>query len=231
MKIMQQIQIAIRMRPGAARAARQQAVPRRRFSVRRVAIGIALIQCLTLAYAADPLPAQAPDRPPGPAQKPAYVPQGHQMQRYQAFARQAKLPLMTITNQTELEVGETVKSDVTRLAQVSSREKEALAGQFGVPVGVMEVVVQRVASSSPPSAAQLAQELRTAVIDYRFLQIEWDRYHPPAEGQTTRATALAALQAGDISKAWELYDGLHKPQAPAVAPPAPPANLRVIAQP
>jgi hypothetical protein len=55
------------------------------------------------------------------------------------------------------------------------------------------------------------------------LQGEWGRYHPPAESQKVKADALAALQAGDISKAWELYDGLERP--------APPSNLRIISQP
>ena len=101
------------------------------------------------------------------------------MERYKAFARQAELPPITVATNVLIEVGGVVKMDVTRLAQISAREKEALAGQFSVPVGVIDKLVQRVASNSPPAADQLAQELRTAVIDYRFLQIEWDRYHPP----------------------------------------------------
>jgi hypothetical protein len=124
-----------------------------------------------------------------------------------------------------------VKTDATRLAQLSVREKEALAGQFGVPVAVIDKLVQRVASSSPLAAEQFAQELRTTVVDYRFLQIEWKRYHPPAEGQKTKAAGLEALQAGDISKAWELYDGLRKPQAPAIGAPVPPVNLRIVTPP
>ena len=149
----------------------------------------------------------------------------------QSFARQAQLPSITATNSTVLEVGGMARTDAARLAQLSTREQEALAGQFGVPVGVITKVVQRLASGSPPAADQLAQELRTAVIDYRFLQIEWKRYHPPAEGQRSKVAALEALQAGDIGKAWELYDALRKPQAPAIGAPAPPVNLRVVAQP
>ena len=113
--------------------------------------------------------------------------------------------------------------DATRLAHLSTNEAEALAGQFKVPVGVINRLAQRFACSSPLAAEQLAQEIRTAVIDYRFLQIEWERYHPSAEGQKTKAAALEALQAGDIGKAWELYDALGRP--------SPPANLRVVAGP
>jgi hypothetical protein len=153
------------------------------------------------------------------------------MARYKAYARQAELPLITATNNAMLEVGGMVKTDTTRLAQLSVGEKEALAGQFGVPVAVIDKLVQRVASRPPPAADQFAQELRTVVVDYRFLQIEWNRYHPPADGQKTKAAALVALQAGEISKAWELYDGLRRPQAPAIAAPAPPANLRIVTSP
>lgn len=138
---------------------------------------------------------------------------------------------ITVTNRTVLEVGGVVNTDTTRLAQLSTREKEALAGQFRVPVGVIDKLAQRLAPSLSLDAERVAQELRTAVIDYRFLQIEWERYHPTATGQAAQAAALEALQSGEISKAWELYDGLRRPRAPVIAAPAPPANLRVVAQP
>ncbi len=189
------------------------------------------MQCLTVVQADDALPLRVPDSQPTQVQKPAYIPKGRQMKRYEVFARQAELPSITATNNTLLQVGGVVNTDTTRLAQLAPREKEALAGQFGVPVGVIDRLMQRLAGSSPPAADQLAQEIRTAVIDYKFLQIEWDRYHPAAEGQKTKAAALDALQTGDITKAWELYDGLRRPLAPAIAAPAPPSNLRVIAQP
>ena len=152
------------------------------------------------------------------------------MARYKAFVRQSELPLITTTNNALLEVGGKVKTDTTRLAKLSAPDKEALAGQFGVPVAVIDKLVRRVASGSTPTAGQFAQELRTAVVDYRFLQLEWKRYHPPAEGQKTKAAGLEALQAGDISKAWELYDGLRKPQAPAISAPSAPTGLRIVNQ-
>ena len=231
MMTMKQPYITVLIRSGASNLARKETVASCRLTVPRLAVCAALIQCVASAQADDALAARQPDTQSTQIQKPAYVPQGRQMERYKAFARQAKLPLITATNSALLEVGGMVKTDTTRLAQLSIQEKEALAGQFAVPVGVVDKLVQRVASSPPPGAGQFAQELRTAVVDYRFLQIEWKRYHPPTEGQKTKAVALAALQAGDISKAWELYDGLRKPQAPSIAAPAPPANLRVVAQP
>ena len=196
-------------------------------SVRRLALWVALVQCLSFGHAAEPISADAPDNAPVQAQKAAYTPQGRQIKRYKAFARQAQLPAMR-TNDTFLEVGDAVKTDVSRLAEFSASEKQTLARQFEVPVGVIDKLVRRAGTASPSSADEFAQAVRTAVIDYRFLQIEWDRYHPPAEGQQVKATALAALQSGELAKAWELYDGLHKPASPAIAAPAPPANLRVV---
>ena len=192
-------------------------------AVRGIAAYALVIQCLNLARAADTLSVTEPVAPTAPAQKPAYTPKGRQMERYKAFARQAEMPSITVTNRTMLEVGGAVRTDLKRLGQLSGSEKAALADQFGVPAGVIGNVVERAAKNPSPGAAQIAQDIRTAVIDYRFLQGEWGRYHPPAEGQQLRAKALAALQAGDISKAWELYDGLQRP--------APPANLRIVGQP
>jgi hypothetical protein len=181
------------------------------------------MQCLAPVQADDALPTRQPDTQPTQTQKPAYIPQGRQMERYKAFARRTELPPITATNETVFQVGGVVNTDATPLAKLSAREKSALAGQFNVPVGVINTLAQQLASGSPPAAGQLAQGIRTAVIDYRFLQIEWERYHPPGEGQKTRAAALEALQAGDLRKAWELYDGLRRPSAPA--------TVRVAGQP
>ena len=189
------------------------------------------MQCLTPARAGDVLPVGEPDRQPTQDQKPTYVPQGCQMNRYKAFARQTELPAITVATNVLIEVGGVASIDVARLAQLSTREKEALAAQFSVPVGVIDKLVQRLAGNPGPAADQIAQQLRTAVIDYKFLQIEWDRYHPPIEGQQTKSNALVALQGGDLAKAWELYDGLGRPEPPAAARPAPPTNLRVVVGP
>ncbi|HOX56421.1 MAG TPA: hypothetical protein P5205_06945 [Candidatus Paceibacterota bacterium] len=153
------------------------------------------------------------------------------MRRYQAFARQAQLAPITVTSETTLEVGGTVKTDITRFPQLSARETEILAGKFEVPAGVIAEVARSLSDNPQPRAAQLAHELRTAVVDYRFLQSEWGRYRPPLEGQQVKTAALDALESGDIAKAWTLYDALDKPQAPAVSRPAPPGNLRIVTGP
>lgn len=228
MKMMRPRHPIILRRPGLAGGPANRTVSSRGLSVRSVAVCAAVVHCLTMARAADAPPARAPGSEPLRVQTQPYTPQGRQMKRYQAFARSAELPLTIPTDKTTLEVGSRVKTDIRRLTQLSSQEKRALAEQFEVPVGVIEKLVQRVANVPHLEAADFAQELRTAAIDYRFLQGEWGRYHPPTEGQKVKAEALDALNAGEIGKAWELYDALGKPQAPAVAPPQPPANLRVV---
>jgi hypothetical protein len=220
---MKRIQIASVMRPGFTGMTVNQRVNVFLLAIRSIVFCAIVAPCLTPAWADDALPAKQPADHAAQAQTPAYTPQGYQMERYKAFARQAPMPVIIATEKTTIEVGGTVKADLSRLAQLSSQEKEALAGQFGVPARVIDKVAERAASNPSPSAAQLAQDLRTAVVDYRFLLGEWTRYNPPAEGQQLKAAALQALQSGDISKAWELYDGLQRPAAPG--------NLRVVAGP
>jgi hypothetical protein len=219
MKLMRRdLTITLRHSGSSNLAATRRAAPWRLAISRIVACAI-LAQCLGPAQAADALSGTEPPL----AQKRDYMPKGRQMERYKAFARQAEMPAITVANKTTLEVDGTVKTDLARLAQLSIQEKEALTTQLGVPAAVIGKVVERAAHSPQPDAAQLAQDIRTAVVDYRFLQGEWKRYNPPAEGLMIKTNALQALQSGDISTAWELYDGLQRP--------APPGNLRIVSQP
>ena len=106
-----------------------------------------------------------------PAQKPAYTPQGRQMGRYKAFARQAQMPAIKVLDQTTLAVGDTPSADLHRLARLSA-QRERGAGRPVRSAGERSSakVLDSATNSPPPDAAQLAQDLRTAVIDYRFLQ-------------------------------------------------------------
>jgi hypothetical protein len=221
--MMKQNAIASLMRQDFTGATKHQRVNVCRSVGRSMAVCALLTRCISPIQAADALPDKSAATPAASAQKPDYTPKGRQMERYQAFARQTELPAITTTNNTTLEVGGTVKTDLARLPQLSIQEKEALAGQFRIPTAVIGKVVERAANRPQPDAAQLAKDLRTAAVDYRFLQGEWQRYNPPAEGGMIKTNALQALQGGDLSKAWELYDALPRP--------APPAILRVISAP
>ena len=194
--MMKQNTIARLVRPDFTGATKHQRVNVCRLIGRRMAVCALLARCISPIQAADALPDKSAATPAASTQKPDYMPKGRQMERYQAFARQTEL---------------------------SIQEKEALAGQFRIPTPVIDKIVERAANRSQPDAAQLVRDLRTAVVDYRFLQGEWQRYNPPAEGGMIKTNALQALQDGDLSKAWELYDGLPRPASPA--------NLRVISAP
>src|ERR1035437_549267 len=221
--MMKQNVIASLVRPDFTGATKHRRVNVCRLVGRCMGVCAPLARCISPIQAADALPDKSAATPAASTQKPDYTPKGRQMERYQAFARQTELPAITTTNNTTLEVGGTVKTDLARLPQLSIHEKEALAGQFRIPTPVIDKIVERAANRSQPDAAQFVRDLRTAVVDYRFLQGEWQRYNPPAEGGMIKTNALQALQGGDLSKAWELYDGLPRPASPA--------NLRVISAP
>ena len=192
-------------------------------AIRAFAACALIVQGGSLARAADPLPVNEPAPQVVPAPKPVYTPKGRQMERYKAFARQAKMPTIAITNPAVVEVGGVVKTDLKRLGQLSDSEKAALATQFGVPADVIGKLMERAATNPAPDAGQVAQNVRTAVVDYKFLQQEFEQYHPSPEGQKVKTDALAALRGGDVTKAWEIYDGLRGP--------APPSKPRIINQP
>ena len=111
------------MRPRVPDQARKAIVALSRLTFGRVAVCAVLMQCPTSVQAEDALPAKQPDTQSTQVQKPAYLSQGRQMARYKAYARQAELPLITATNNAMLEVGGMVKTDTTRLAQLSVGEK------------------------------------------------------------------------------------------------------------
>jgi hypothetical protein len=224
---MKQHQTALRVRTTVSGTAGQHRPSLISSAIYRLAVFAAVTLCLAAAPTKNDLLARELELQAAPALKAGYVPQGRQMERYKAFARQTELPPITATN-TLVEIGRAVNTDTTRLAQLSAQEKQALAGQFRIPVAVVDKLVQRLATGSPVTANQFAQEIRLAVIDYRFLHTEWVRYHPSAEGQPTKAAALGALQDGDINTSWKLYDGLRRPQSPSIGAPAAPANLRVV---
>ena len=142
------------------------------------------------------------------------VPQARQHPSYQVFAHQSALPSITVVDQATLEVGDNVKIDVSRPDQLPDQQKEALADQFEVPVGVINKLFVRFSNPPPTDAAHAAQELRTTVIDYKYLQERLNKYHPPSGGEAVKTNALQALQVGDIDKAWEMYIAIPKPSAP-----------------
>ena len=149
-----------------------------------------------------------------------HVVQARQHPAYQVFAHHAQLPSITVVEKGTLLVGEEVKVDISRWDQLPGHQKRTLADQFDVPVSVVDKFLERFANNAQPNMERLGQELRTQVIDYKYLQEKWARYIPPAGKEKSKADAFQALQDGDIDKAWETYLALPRP--------GPPDGLRIV---
>lgn len=192
-------------------------------NLRAMAVWVVFLQTIMSASPGEPPPPgrdEGQARPVQTAQNSRAWPRGHEPPGYQLFARQVSLPAIVVVDENTLAFGEGVKVNMRSLGPMSIREKKALAGQFEVPVEVLDKALRRASTKTQSNAAQWAQELRTLVIDYKYLQDRWNRYRPPGGQEKLKANALEALQAGEIEKAWEMYDALPRPQ--------PPGGLRVV---
>jgi len=119
-----------------------------------------------------------------------------------------------VVDQTTLEVGGKQKIDVSQLDQLTTQEKETLASQFDVPVGVVDNLLKSYSKPAPADAAEVAGKLHAAVIDYKYLLARWTQYHPPTGGEQVKTDALLALQGGEMDKAWKMYIELPRPEPP-----------------
>jgi hypothetical protein len=154
-----------------------------------------------------------------PSSVPLYAAEGRKQPGYQVFAQRCATPSISVVNETTLEIGGKQKIDVSGLDQLATREKETLAGQFDVPVGVIDSLLESFSGQAPVSAAEVADKLRLTVIDYKYLLERWTRYRPPTGKEEVKTAALLALQGGDLDKAWKMYVDLPRP--------APPTGFRV----
>lgn len=139
---------------------------------------------------------------------------------YQVFARQLALPPITTPDKSTLRLGEKVSVDIGRRNPLSNRQRESLAGQFDVPVGVIDKTLDRLTNHTRLDAAQAAEEFRAAVIDYKYLEEKLARYVAPTGKEIIKTNALQALHIGEIDKGWETYLALPRPQ--------PPSGLRIV---
>jgi hypothetical protein len=165
-----------------------------------------------------------------PASVPAHI-RGRQHPSYQVFAYQLRLPAITVSDTNMVVVAGRLGIQPTRVGQLSRQEIETLATLFGVPAGVLNQCFRSLANDLRLSAEVLAQDLRTTVIDYKYLVDRWNCYTPPSDMQAFKAAALKVLEEGELSKAWEMYRSLPRPEAPIVnAPGAPalPKGLRIV---
>jgi len=144
--------------------------------------------------------------------------------RFVAFSNSVVLPPIAVVSNTALQVGQSGPMVLTRESGNPGVDRKMVAMQLGVPVGVIDRLLERFAQNPEMEVSALAQELRAATIQFRFLLAEMTCYNPPAEGQGAKTNALQALLLGDLPKAQEIYVNLPWP-----APPPAPRNLRVVA--
>jgi len=147
---------------------------------------------------------------------------GRQHPSYQVFVHQLALPPITVADRRTLDIGVKLKIDIGQRDQLTTEGREALAVQFGVPVGLVDRFLERLGHNAQWDAEQAAQELRTTVIDYKYLQDRWTHYRPLTENQELKTNALQVLQVGETVKAWEMYLALPRPK--------PPTGLRMVSQ-
>ena len=142
---------------------------------------------------------------------------------YQVLESRAELPAMEAAAKGTLKIGGRWTLELQRATELPAEQKQALAAQFEVPVAAFDKFLQRLASRQGLDAEQGAKELRTLIIDYRYLRDRWNQYRPPAGQQKLKTDALQSLDAGDLDKAWQMFV--------ALSPPAPPSQLQATKAP
>ena len=133
---------------------------------------------------------------------------------YQVFALRAELPAISALDERTIVVSGKERSSFKLDEELRAKEMKAMAEQFRVPATVISAFLKGVGKREHIGAERVAQELRITVIDYRYLNEQWNRYHPPPAQESIKAAALHALEAGDIEKAWEMFVALPRPKAP-----------------
>jgi hypothetical protein len=145
--------------------------------------------------------------------------------RYLCFSNTAILPLIQVLAADGIiRVGNLGTLHLDRLSKMSDQEAKIPAAELGVPTGLVMGVAKMASEEPGVSGAEVARQLRAAVIDFRFLLAELTCFHPSPNEQAAKEAVLLALLNGDLPSVWKFYCGLPWPQAPP-----PPQNLRITA--
>jgi len=164
--------------------------------------------------AGDPQ-AESENKQPSRAASLTVASQGRSQPNYQVFAYKTPLPQVLELSNLTVAVGAVV-INLSSANRIPPQDKQALAGLLGVPVSVVQRVLARVSRESGGDPERFRQDLHDTVMDYKYLRDRWARYHPPAESTKEKTEALAALEDGDVDKAWEIFRSLPRPQPPGV---------------
>jgi hypothetical protein len=137
---------------------------------------------------------------------------------YQVFESRTTLPTMEVMDKGTLKIGEHLTLELARAAAFPDEQKKALAAQFELPVAALDKFLHSLAAKPAIDAQQTAKDLRTLILDYRYLRQRWTQYRPPPGEEKIKTDAFQSLEAGDVDKAWQLFL--------ALSPPAPPGQLQ-----
>ncbi len=136
--------------------------------------------------------------------------------RYLCFSNVAVLPPIQVSADGQsIRIGTLGNLQLERTRMSSAQEAKVIAGELGVPTGLV-IRVAKAASEEPRiSAEDLAAHLRGAAIDLRFLLAELTAYEASMEREPAKTLALLDLLNGDLPNVWSFYRELPWPQAPA----------------
>lgn len=181
---------------------------------RHFALALAPILLARAGTQEQSLETRNPPALPGSAQS-----EGRHAPSYRVFAAKVSLPSITVVTNRVFLVADKVQLDLDSGQEQILRQVNPLSEQFGVPAPLLQRIVHRYVTNAPSPTAAI-REMREAVTDYKYLLERWNGYRPPAGNEKLKMDALQLLQAGDLEKAWGMYNSLPRP--------APPGGLRVL---
>ncbi len=182
---------------------------------------ICLLFAGSLVSTADARDVSPPAPSPRPNAKapPAAGAQAHvpwPRNRYLCFSNMASVVAIRVSaSEQVVRVGASATVPLNAISALTDAQAKPAAGELGVPTGLIVRTAQLVSQDPSASAEQFAQQLETAVIDFRFLLAELSCYHPPPDEEPARKTALLDLVEGDLPRVWEYYRALRWPHAPS----------------
>ena len=133
---------------------------------------------------------------------------------YQVLESRATLPTIEAASKGTLRIGDRLTLELARATELPNDDKKALAAQFELPAAALDKFLEDLAARPQVGAQQAAKDLRTSVLDYRYLRERWNQYRPPPGQEKTKTDALQSLEAGDLGKAWQMFVALSSPAPP-----------------
>ena len=193
---------------------------------RRTWLGTMLVLLLALRGMAQAQSLETPSPPIAPTNAPAGdTAVAWTNKDFVSFSKSVVVTPIAVVSNMALQIGNSKPMVLTRVSGNPSKpDRKLVAMDLGVSAGVVDRLLDQFAQNPQIQISDLAQELRAATIEFRFLLAEMTSGEPSAQGQQAKSEALQALLLGHPQKARDLYDELSRP-----ARPARPTGLRIVA--